>query len=689
MASCELDYRLPASNSESMEYEEETDSDDDTKLRIVDAADSLAVPPRALVRSLSVGAGEAAVTRPLGAASDAVESLLLLGQCPVFSSSAADAQAGQQQEAGGLRGSFPKYSHQVEQRMMVNYYQKMRERNNEASKRCRLKRRIKQDSLEKTRQLLESHQEALGNRVAKLHKIKDILNDACRSTGREDHVCECLSFCAKIKKIQKEMPDFPDLSNHEIIKKSRMVRDTNLEEILGSSSTEIADMRPLKRGPRKQEAEPGFTINTDLRSIKPDSPATAVLDLSSSSAHRAAPLNLSKSTTAATSVTAIKLEPTAPQQRFSTTSLGQKTFPSLAPKVTPITMSPRKVIVDNPNLGLPQSVIPLVGHNVSTHSSLTNTNKSTISLHGNFNGTNTIILTPLVGNPSLTSTILNLPSLQGNKAVVVKPEVKQSADREPAEQPSRKVEPEIVIKSEPDINIVEIDTELETTVKTEAVEMEVEKDPTVSCAAVIAGKESALSCSRELLDLNSLTQTLDLVTMDPKSAGELTAAEKYIIKSRLEIEFWKAEETASFICSAHRRNIVRSSNMHSCSVCGNVKRKSKKIEMYFITYRMAVEFYMTNGRFLSIGLLACSHCKLKSLKGLDFSNSYLVPESGGHPLQPALSSPAVKREAEEERGGVGQPQVARLLLRDCPPRTARDVVLPPSAGTQGMYSIAN
>ena len=104
---------------------------------------------------------------------------------------------------------------------------------------------------------------------------------------------------------------------------------------------------------------------------------------------------------------------------------------------------------------------------------------------------------------------------------------------------------------------------------------------------------------------------------------------------------------------------------------------------------MAVEFYMTNGRFLSIGLLACSHCKLKSLKGLDFSNSYLVPESGGHPLQPALSSPAVKREAEEERGGVGQPQVARLLLRDCPPRTARDVVLPPSAGTQGMYSIAN
>ena len=35
--------------------------------------------------------------------------------------------------------------------------QKMRMRNNEASKRCRLKRRIKQDSLDKTLLLLDRH----------------------------------------------------------------------------------------------------------------------------------------------------------------------------------------------------------------------------------------------------------------------------------------------------------------------------------------------------------------------------------------------------------------------------------------------------------------------------------------------------------------------------------------------------
>ena len=40
-----------------------------------------------------------------------------------------------------------------------------------------------------------------------------------------------------------------------------------------------------------------------------------------------------------------------------------------------------------------------------------------------------------------------------------------------------------------------------------------------------------------------LPQTLDLVTMEPKLAGELTAAEKYIIKSRLRLKFWQVRRT--------------------------------------------------------------------------------------------------------------------------------------------------
>ena len=467
---------------------------------------------------------------------------------------------------------------------MVNYYQKMRERNNEASKRCRLKRRIKQDSLEKTRMLLEGHREALGQRVAKLHKLKQILSDACRCIGKDEKGCECLDYCAMIKAANREMPDLLDLSNHQLIKKSKIARDTNLEELLGAQASEFTDLRPLKRGPRKQESDTGFTFNSEARLIKPESPVGA-LDLSAG--NKLVQNNLNGLNLIKVNNTGIKLEPVAEpkEQKFTPITFLPKTYIPLAPKTTPIQIPPRKVIVDNPNICLPPTVIPLLGNNACTISSsnyIENPNKSTISLHGNFNGTNTIILTPL-GNTSLPSTIFNLP-LPTNSTAVLTPEKLQSSQT--MMEVVSKAEPDIVIKSEPDISIVEIDTELETTereVKNENVEMSVDKDPTVSCAAVLSGKESSVCCSKELLDLNSLTQTLDLVTMEPKMAGELTAAEKYIIKSRLEIEFWKAEESASFICSSHRHKIVHNSNMQSCSVCG--KKKSKKLDMYFITYR--------------------------------------------------------------------------------------------------------
>ena len=90
MASCELDYRLPTNSSESMDYED-TDSDDDNKLQIVESPQTSAtLMPRTLMRSLSAGESlmmpESSRDLQSGSnnASDAVESLLLLGQRPVF-----------------------------------------------------------------------------------------------------------------------------------------------------------------------------------------------------------------------------------------------------------------------------------------------------------------------------------------------------------------------------------------------------------------------------------------------------------------------------------------------------------------------------------------------------------------------------------------------------------------------------
>ena len=163
-------------------------------------------------------------------------------------------------------------------------------------------------------------------------------------------------------------------------------------------------------------------------------------------------------------------------------------------------------------------------------------------------GTNTIILTPL-GQPGLSSTIFSLPT--STPCITATPLVQLATKTE---------EPVVVIKSEPDMSIVEMEEE-QVQVKQE----EQERDPTTTCcAALVTEAPCSLRlpqapsgpCSQELIDLNSLTQVLvsirtvfkkrslmmiltlisqmlDLVTMEPKLAGELTAAEKNIIKSRL------------------------------------------------------------------------------------------------------------------------------------------------------------
>ena len=171
-------------------------------------------------------------------------------------------------------------------------------------------------------------------------------------------------------------------------------------------------------------------------------------------------------------------------------------------------------------------------------------------------GTNTIILTPL-GQPGLSSTIFSLPT-SSTPSITATPLVQLATKTE---------EPVVVIKSEPDMSIVEMEEEQE---QVQVKQEDQERDPTTTCcAALVTEGPCSLRlpqapsgpCSQELIDLNSLTQVLvsiiivfnnrslimifilkpqmlDLVTMEPKLAGELTAAEKYIIKSRLR---WASE----------------------------------------------------------------------------------------------------------------------------------------------------
>ena len=603
---------------------------------------------------------------------------------------------------GNQRVRGYKYSNAVEQRMMVNYYQRMRERNNEASKRCRLKRRIKQDSLEKTRLVLASQKDILKNRVAKLQKIKEILKNACHATGNDASSSECLRYCNLIKCCQKDMPDCSEFSNLQLIKKSRFIRETNLEEIIGAQAPDLNDLRPLKRGPRKVDTDTNFTLDPDSMILKPESPSSsssAPMDLSAgsktASQQNPKPVNLMK---ARSMPGPAKPDNGAIFESGKTLKpkTGPVTYVTLAPKSAAVPIPGRTVLVDNPNNGLQQNVFPILNAANSSGAK----HPGTIS-QLNINGT-TIFVTP-IGSPILNLPLTPLPTKPSQSAP--KPFL-MSSKPPPMEVLVNKVEPEVVIKSEPDIDVEEAKEEIiedndlvkenpliitSDDIKTEQEDIAMDiaetdntkaedQDPTVCCAAVLAKKEDPLTCSMDLIDLNSLNQTLDLVSLEPRTAGDRTSAEKYIIKSRLEMAFWKAEETASFICSAHRAKIVKDTNSLSCSVCG--KKRSKKLDMFIITYRMSVEFYMTNGQFLSIGQLACSSCKAKSLKSLDFSNSFVLPEAG-LPLSPGPVI-SLKREAEDPSA---VPTVdtahAKPLIVPHDIILGREVVISPSGSNHG------
>jgi hypothetical protein len=56
----------------------------------------------------------------------------------------------------------------------------MRERNNEASKRCRLKRRLKAETLESQAQMLHISNRLLRQRIAKIEKICLIMKEGVK-----------------------------------------------------------------------------------------------------------------------------------------------------------------------------------------------------------------------------------------------------------------------------------------------------------------------------------------------------------------------------------------------------------------------------------------------------------------------------------------------------------------------------
>ncbi|XP_023327436.1 uncharacterized protein LOC111700673 isoform X2 [Eurytemora carolleeae] len=605
--------------------------------------------------------------------SDAVESLLLLGKKPVISMDHQISLPAFQRSS-----TLPEHSNHGDAGLMVNYYQKMRLRNNEASKRCRLKRRIKQESLEKTRLLLDRQRIILSQRLNRLNKIKLILGEACKELNTKD---------------------------------SKLLRNTNLEEVLGADLSSDT-LRPMRRGPRKHDYDSllgadlslGSSIHdTDAWSIETDGASSSGSTRSRSSMSRQEAteddgiiiLNSRMGGTMverAESREALDLSSCSSKKEMN--SLSARAASSETQQLVSLQEENRKLVAERTVLQTQMSEfdprrvpisrsLPLLAPKPGNNSVFTNNSQvPRSSVIPGFNPA-TIILTPLTSD--IPSTILTIPlpsrvpnsdSLSdGDEKIMpqtgeysdgnglqLSPESQGFNSLPPSPPQLRIVEEKLDledIKEEFEINERTADEALDD-IKMDTQEAEEkiegmtvylkpfkeEENQSINPQSVesqsqefnnsghfdlphcAAGNGDTSSCSGELFDLNALNQSLNLLDMKYKTAGPLTTPEKNVIKSRLGLAYWKADESPTWICSYHRHEIVHLMDTKSCSQCERKRTNKGSGKMFVITYRMGLELYMMRGKYLKIGLLVCQQCRITSLKDLDFSDSVCVDDEG-------------------------------------------------------------
>ena len=106
-----------------------------------------------------------------------------------------------------------------------SYYQRMRERNNEASKRCRLKRRMKTETMEYQANMLGKHNRWLKDRLSKMEGLKKALVGLQRDIKRGPD-CQCTQTLKSIAaKVSADYPEECNQTTRELLANSQSLRE--------------------------------------------------------------------------------------------------------------------------------------------------------------------------------------------------------------------------------------------------------------------------------------------------------------------------------------------------------------------------------------------------------------------------------------------------------------------------------
>merc|ERR1711953_1363411 len=492
---------------------------------------------------------------------EVVESLLMLGRQAVVGPEALQRQrAASMSSVAELQSDIPirRHSSSSESRVppsydkgaVVSYYQRMRERNNEASKRCRLKRRMKAVSMENQAVMLQTANKQLRARIQRLENVGAALKEGVKKIQAGGQ-CACELTVGIVRQNSREFFDPEpgsgrDLPNYEMISRSRLVREQEMP----------AGYSGGQNSPTNDCPSVGYTATATSCSSEED--------------------------------------PTSPVQEAMSPQVQATVVQQAMPRTT------CKTALDVIN------------------ETIVKTLDSPLNLVKSQPQSQQVILISQSPIPSLDS-------------------IASSGDS--------------------------------SSIKIETVEATKADSTVVSC---IANANGASICRGEMLNLNKLTCYLDLITRKVVRDDGSSAMERAIIKSRLKIPFWSADETALFICGSHRTSIVQAMDLNCCALCNRRRtpKKARQMAMYTITYSMSLEYYTRNGHILPIGLAVCGICKEKHLKSVDFSNSRTIPIPDPEPI--ILPDSSYKRDQNNQ---VLKPVVKTEMISiyPSPPKKVRQM----------------
>ncbi|XP_059095301.1 uncharacterized protein LOC131890048 [Tigriopus californicus] len=574
---------------------------------------------------------------------EAIESLLLLGQCPIigppplkersvsmsgawperrYSSGSGDFRLESRSDPGAapsqthpahrlapLPSVNPPVSHRRsssfssegtprapggDERTAATYYQRMRERNNEASKRCRLKRRLKAESLETQADILNTTNRYLKHRILKLERVSQLMKEGVLQA--KSGACQCSDIVAKAKQLQFEIPEPHGLSTSALIESSRSYRIQIIDvaHILhGSSEEDITSVGldpALRTHSEMPLTPPNSSSDCHLHPTSPKVSVGVMSEIQRSSVARIPSASLSSP------VVYLKSPPNA--KRILTDPKCPAPEPTLA--------------MDTPPLSAPVNLIKLNSNTTLSSSA-------------------TITPVPTQSNGPSTPTIMqfqnqmqSLPQQQQQQQqhliLLSPPAKKRLSSNFSSGIEAIKTSGEVQIKCEPEIQILECESKSVGT-DNQFSSHETGVDPTQVCVA--AGHDPG-QCRGEIINLNRLTTHLDLVTLKPSQNLGSAAMERAILRSRLKIPFFKADEHPTLICEKHRYDLVHNQPVNVCAHCS--KKRSKKPSspqgtMWTITYIMSLQHATRTGNTLPIGMAVCGNCKDKHLKEIDFGDS--------------------------------------------------------------------